>query len=473
MFRLWVAVATLVGCSSIPNPRSCVDGTCLNPEFPFCDVNGTLGGIELECIAVSCEPASFAECRGSSSVVCNGTGDDYVIEQCERGCAAAGCRLCEPNETACTNDKVARCDADGIVSVIETCGFGCADDGPRCLDLVASNSLDDVLVPSAFDVDLDLSGTVVIHVDDGTIDGAPPVPSFLIPAPASGPAIRVFFGRTIQLGDVTVIAQTATSPAVAFRARDEILVDGTVTISSAKFAPGAMYNPECAGGPYAYAANPFSAQASGGGGNATPGGAGGLVDPSYNVPPEASVAGGVSGNDEIVPLRGGCGLQGFTAGGGAIQLSAGKRIRVMDIIDVRGAAGRRTPQSGNEVPLGGGAGGGILLESSVVELAATARLLATGGSGASREADGVQSINASPAPGAACNLPNCGRGGDGASPTTSAQSGGNAMDTSQSAYTGGGGGGLGRVRINTRNGMMPASTALIAARVTYGFAITR
>lgn len=455
--------------------RSCLERECATLEFPFCDVNGTLGGVPHECIAVDCEPDVFAECREDTAVVCNATGDDYAIEPCDRGCGSVGCRLCDPNETACTNDKVATCDANGVVTIAEECSFGCATDGPRCLELVPSNLLDDVLTPNAFDIDLDLSGTVTIHVDDGSIDGAPPHASFLIPAPATGAAIRVFFAKTIRLGNVTVVAANATSPAIAFRARDAIFVEGTLAVSSnTMFAPGAMYNTECVGGPGAYSPNsPFAGVASGGGGNATSGGAGGAVSAKIIVPEEASAPGGVFGTDELVPLRGGCGVRNATAGGGAVQLSAGKRIVLNGAIDVRGGAGGRKPQSGDVIPQGGGAGGGVLLEADTIEIASTARVLATGGSGASKQADGVQSINASPALGAACSLPNCGRGGDGASPSTEAQDGGDALNVDQTMYTGGGGGGLGRLRINTGDGTMPTTTATLAARVTFGIAVSR
>ncbi|MBS1121430.1 MAG: hypothetical protein H6Q90_3658, partial [Deltaproteobacteria bacterium] len=91
------------GCTR-PNPLSCADGLCSDPGFPFCDEDGSFGDTIQTCIAVDCTPMEFATCRGDLAITCNAAGDDFDLVQCQRGCDAAGggCRLCDPNETACT-----------------------------------------------------------------------------------------------------------------------------------------------------------------------------------------------------------------------------------------------------------------------------------------------------------------------------------------------------------------------------------
>ncbi|HSK04128.1 MAG TPA: hypothetical protein VK932_22900 [Kofleriaceae bacterium] len=83
------------GCGTVANPASCADGFCHDPAFPFCDVDGTVGGgSRLTCIAVDCAPHEFAACRGDEAIVCNATGDDYDVTHCAGGCSteAGGCK---------------------------------------------------------------------------------------------------------------------------------------------------------------------------------------------------------------------------------------------------------------------------------------------------------------------------------------------------------------------------------------------
>jgi len=68
------------------NPRACPNGDCTDPSYPFCDVDGTLGGSPGECVAVTCTPMQFAECRGSDALTCNAEGNNYDSSQCEGTC---------------------------------------------------------------------------------------------------------------------------------------------------------------------------------------------------------------------------------------------------------------------------------------------------------------------------------------------------------------------------------------------------
>lgn len=94
-----VVVVGLACACSTPNPRSCADGACSDPALPFCDVDGSIAGAPLACIAVSCTPAEVAVCRGNEAVACNSTGDDYDVVACPLGCniAVGGCRACATN----------------------------------------------------------------------------------------------------------------------------------------------------------------------------------------------------------------------------------------------------------------------------------------------------------------------------------------------------------------------------------------
>lgn len=94
---LAVAAVTAVTSCSVPNPHDCSDGTCTDARYPFCDVDGHFPdsqGNTLTCVAVTCTPGEFAECRSDTAITCNSTGDNYDLIQCASGCDAAslGCR---------------------------------------------------------------------------------------------------------------------------------------------------------------------------------------------------------------------------------------------------------------------------------------------------------------------------------------------------------------------------------------------
>jgi hypothetical protein len=101
---LCTLVALIITSCTRPNPRSCADGICDDPTFPFCDVDGALEGIPLTCIAVSCTPGEVAACRGQEAIRCNATGNDYELVECALGCdeGFGGCVGCATNQQ-CTN----------------------------------------------------------------------------------------------------------------------------------------------------------------------------------------------------------------------------------------------------------------------------------------------------------------------------------------------------------------------------------
>ena len=459
----------LAGCTS-SNPRSCVDGTCGDPTFPFCDVNGTLGGVAGECIAVQCEARGFAECRGDVEVRCNAAGDGYDEVRCELGCDAVdGCRLCEPDQTACTNGAVAVCDASGAVTSTESCPLGCFASEPRCREVAPSNDVATYLDMVPVAPPLDLAAGATINATTGAIvktgGGAVEVPTFMVAAPPGGSPLRVFVADEVTLGDIQVISgETYGGPSVIVLARGEIHVAGALSVSS-----GDLVTIGCAGGTGTRRTNsPFDrASGSGGGAHATDGGRGGAItstDPDLN----GGLGGVALGTDELIPLRGGCAAGGTfyegvqplvphgARGGGAVQLTSRRRITVDGTIDVNGVGGGSTDGFSRS---GGGAGGGVLLEAPVVVLTAGA-VLARGGDGSGCLMPPLGSRCPEKGVGARVGI----AATDGATPT-----GGGREETG-----GGGGGGLGRIRINTATGAYDASSAfVIDGALTTGTIATR
>ncbi len=438
-----------LGCTK-ENPHACGDGTCNDPRFPFCDTGGTLGGAVNECVAVSCTPGAFAECRGGTSVVCDATGANYELQKCVRGCddATGGCRIDPSNDLGHYFD----------------------------------------MVPDPPDMEV-INGT--IDTSTGLVNGENTIPNFLEASPSGGVPIRVFVVRRARIVDASVASSNIATPppALAILATEDITIESFVTFpTEPNQAAGAVlggrygnFNPDCtADRGTCDGSDHIGCSGGGGGGNATAGAAGGSVTTAT-----LTVAGGGSGgaplggNDDLVPLRGGCASYGAAnirgQGGGAIQLSSSTRIRVLGRIDVRGEPGGRQKTSTGSYYLweisGGGAGGGILVEAPVVELGPSAHLDAKGGAGASSEGDGGESDSRSPSLGGSCSAQDCGRGGNGAAMDTPPEAGTSLLiDTSSPNTTaGGGGGGLGRVRINSGDGTYSKSqTTIENAVVTAG-----
>lgn len=97
-------VVLAAGCTKENPAAKCSTGTCIDPAYPFCDVDGTLSGSAGSCISVSCTPGDFKECRGDVALTCNAMGNNYDELQCQKGCTpeARGCRLCDAGTTVCT-----------------------------------------------------------------------------------------------------------------------------------------------------------------------------------------------------------------------------------------------------------------------------------------------------------------------------------------------------------------------------------
>jgi hypothetical protein len=161
--KFWWGVVVVVvvvgaGCTK-PNPRSCADGSCTDPAFPFCDFDGSVQGEAGTCIAVSCTPMEFDSCRGDQEIVCNATGDNFDVVKCPLGCSEAvgGCQPCASNDQ-CT-DETPVCDQG-------TCRTCTAD--AECDSLVCDRSAGTCVSEAA------LLYVSPVGVDDGECTKAQP-----------------------------------------------------------------------------------------------------------------------------------------------------------------------------------------------------------------------------------------------------------------------------------------------------------
>jgi hypothetical protein len=327
------------------------------------------------------------------------------------------------------------------------------------------------MVPAPPDLDLEDASfnTSTGVVTDLTTNVPITVPSFSVPAPSGGAAIRVFVANNVRITRVTVSSNVYAGPGFALLARGDIRIVGLLQIEP---SAGSMMTAGCRGGQGLLRNNSCGSSAGGGGAFATNGAKGGDV-PNNSEP--GGIGGIAAGNDKLVPLRGGCDGGGVddnggvydygsgATGGGAVQLVSRTRILVEGVVSAIGAGGEgaRYEQSDLVVGGGGGAGGGILLEAPNVELIGNAQLLATGGDGAS--ACGLANVN-------------CSAGGKGARVGIAATAGGdiNCVTDGRVTASGGGGGGLGRVRINTASGSYTkSSSAIEQCALTTGAISTR
>jgi len=424
---------------------------------------------------VACTAGAFQACRGDNiALTCNNSGTSFDEVQCAHGCdAATGCKLCEASQTVCQNGVVATCDASGAQTSTTNCPLGCFEDQPRCRDVDPSNHLGTYLDMNPTPPDLDMSSGdwYVLNDTAGTISGPQSmtvlVPNYVVTQPSGGPKLHVYVVNNLKLGSVYI-----TGPAGFDNTQSTVfLAAGDVTVSrivKLDYLAGSIANPTCSGAPgysfYAQANGAVLGYGGGGGGAVASGASGGLVDDGMTSP--ARVGGTSSGVDSLEPLVGGCAAGGFddrstndqtgelvlygAGGGGALQVTSRKTVTVSGTMAADGA-------------LGGGAGGSILLEAPVVRFAPNSKTSAVGGDG----------TGCTPA------TEFCGTRGKGGTSTNSPTNGGTisfvtAAGPNASFFAGGGGGSVGRIRVNTPTSSYSAdSTAVLDAVVTTGALKTR
>ena len=351
------------------------------------------------------------------------------------------------------------------------CGWGClTTPSPHC----------GVVVPSGGGVgSADTTGgstLVDVTLDSGTIDSesgqfgnaragssAPVGVMSGIDFELRGTNVRMFRVRSLKIiGNMQLVG----THAIAIVATDgDIEIDAVVdargpcgdgagTVQGPGGFPGGIANTNATG----------SGAGGGGHGNTTGGGGGGYGSSggyggSGGSMNPGDVGGSAGGDDPISVLWGGGGGGGAGGGGGgsggggggALQLVANTQIVIGPNGGINaGGCGGFNPNTMNGGG-GGGAGGTILLEAPVVRINGT--LAANGGGGAAGDIGGGNGqggqLGSTPANGGSGLLTgdltaNGGSGGAGS------MLGGQSATTLTCAHCGGGGGAVGRIRLNTR-----------------------
>jgi hypothetical protein len=511
-WRVWVVGLALAACTK-PNPAAtCADGTCIDPNFPICDVDGSLTGDPGTCVSMGCTGGEFKSCSdtstalvcaadgskfesttcalgcdpttgcktctagtfqscqdASTALTCDASGADVTPTTCPNGCdMTLGCRACMPSQTTCANGITETCDAAGNISGHEACVLGCSSDATRCATLDPSNNLGMFYDMTADPQDLTLSGSLDLKDGKLTSGGTTTtLTSFSVAAPTGGAPIRVFVGKHVTIGDLSVIDSSGIrglGRAIAVLATGDLDVTGRVSVTT-----GAVDVAGCTGSDGTSAGDIMlgATSGAGGGGHASAGAAGGAVPGMVSGAP----GGTISGSAQLVPLRGGCPGGRFgtsnsltNRGGGAIQLVSLTAATVTGTVVVDGTPGTLGASAG-------GGGGGILIEAPSVTFDPSAKLLGRGGGGTSGNQITTAPLDDAGAPqGALCGPVDikCGVGGNGAAPMTVATMGGDTgtpitSGVTQIYFAGSGGGGIGRIRINTSDANFATSASVIVA----------
>lgn len=444
MKLLWAVALAAVGACTTPNTtKACSEGSCLNPEFPYCDTEGVISGEPGTCIAVTCTPGEIETCLGDDALTCNATGDGYEHLTCDLGCSATPkphCKYIEPRYLP------------------EMCDMAASDES---LVVNGSTSLDPNL-------DSNCNGGVVSQ--------------------AGAAGICVLRYRQIAItanGQLKLTGKSDTGApdtvgrVVAFVADEQLSIDGSLDIS----ADGPVNGPGgglmvSGGGAQLVSADLHKAGAGAGGqtagapgGSTTTDGDGGIGGLATADPALLSVLfGGAAAN-----RGGGMGpvtLGGGGGGGGATLVSCKGSISISGVIDAGGGGGTGGRELfGADTPAwGGGAGGYVVLQAKRIEV--TGQVFANGGGGGTGMAadllpgaDGADGLRSAtmPAPGSSGKNGggNGGRGGVGImQPTAGGKS--TAIPTSD-ASPGGGGGSVGFLQTYTPDGIEPMLSGATAS----------
>lgn len=197
--RLWVAILAF-GCGSTANPRSCIDGSCTDSRYPYCDVEGLFEEPQT-CVEVTCAPGEIKGCRGDLAITCNTAGNNFDLVACPNGCDETGCiaqvdctsnAQCTNPAPICGQDMTCRgcssddecgstvCELDTGACTAETAvvyasptgsqGADCSLATPcsltRALQLVTVGATGKTLrlIPGEYSSDLAFSGNVIVNV---------------------------------------------------------------------------------------------------------------------------------------------------------------------------------------------------------------------------------------------------------------------------------------------------------------------
>lgn len=407
-----------------------------------------------------CEPGAPLECQGDEIVLCGEDGMSRQTVACEISCDpdTLSC-TCEPETSSCSDSVESVCDADGHATP-RACALGCFDD-TRCADVDASNRLTQFLDDAEGGPALDLpDGTII---DTGTqeiiVDGLPiDITPVLLAAPADPGGIEVLVFAVSSLS-ITGDVVTRGGPALAFVSDGDVAIGGVVRALAGPGLDGT------GGGDNLVVCGSSVGHISGrgGGGFGGRGGDGGDITDG----PTGGAGGAIVGDETMIPLRGGGQDPSFLGAGGALQIVSRSRISVSE-----GGAINAGGIAGMDNRTGGSAGGGVLLEAPVVVVAgAGSAIAANGGGGGCGGGTVTQSAEAGRLDdqrAAGCLSSDNGDGGRGGAGDTPNGLPGQSIGGCP-VVAGQGGGGVGRIRINTAGGTFaPADGAIVSPPASVG-----
>ncbi|HEY1557196.1 MAG TPA: hypothetical protein VGF94_20310 [Kofleriaceae bacterium] len=359
--------------------------------------------------------------------------------------------VCPSAAVSCLDaNTLLTCTMPGVVGTLTACAWGCdpIDGAAKCYAVVPAGGgvLPGDVMPDSMLGDVTITGTVTLDADAGTIStGGGSVAGFTYQLNGN---VAVFRLASLTI-EGTLVANG--SHPVALVANGDITIEGFVDgrggcvgLAGGPGGGSGGNRTETGGGSGGGQFGQMN-DGGGGGGHGGSGGSGGSHDSQM-------AAGGSSFGDEVISTLagggGGGGGQGSGGGGGGgIQLVSNGTITIAagGGINVGGCGGQNngSPSGG-----GGGAGGTILLEAPAITIVGA--LAANGGGGGGGGPSGMSgsagSLDRTPAAGGLAGASG-GRGGMGAAGAT--RDGAVGFDAN---YSGGGGGAIGRIRINSRRG---------------------
>jgi hypothetical protein len=406
------------GCTK-PNPASCEDNHCADPELPFCDVDGSIAGTPNTCIAIECTAGEFNSCRDDRALICSASGDDYELVDCEYGCSAeaGGCGACNTSD----------CEKHIIPKYLPTI---CNQLSPRAALTISTDTM--------LDTSDNASCTSIV-------------------AQATGPEICVQHYGTITIERNQTLTATGTR-VLALVADRALTVDGILDL-------GGSLNANGAGGGFLRSGTGTGA-AGGGAGYRTAGGSGA----SETVDGGAANAGSPASNPSLLTeLFGGTRAMDSTAtnavngggGGGATLISCRATASVPGLVDAGGGGGGAgflaSPSFQYKFPSGGGAGGTIVLQG--MQVSVMGEIYANGGGGGAGGAPAIPGTDALRSTSAAAGgIGQNGAGGGGAGGTASPPENGQKPTTG--SFGGAGGGSAGFILVYVPSTVVPTLTAL-------------
>jgi hypothetical protein len=410
--------------------QACSAGSCNDPAFPYCDVEGTISGEPGTCIAVSCTPGNIETCLGDVALTCNTTGDGYDHVPCELGCESATSPHCAYIEPRYVPDA---CDTRADT------------------DLVINSA-------GSFDPNLDS------NCNGGLIEQS------------GGPSICVVHHKTITIEAAGVLRVLGTVPKgtsrpVALVADERFAIEGTLDLAARGFMNGPGGGITTSGGPIGITSTTVHVGGGGSGGK-TAGAAGAsatvdggaangglqMADPALL----SALIGGAAAGGPMDPTTGGYG--GGGGGGAATLISCFGELTINGTVNAGGGGGSGG-QVGIGIPapgFGGGAGGYVVLQGR--RIAVTGGVFANGGGGgagaSSTPAPGLpgKDAYASSSQEAQGGQPDAdaGRGGAGGVGTRVPTIG--LKPTATVGRGGGGGGSVGFLQTYTPEGIEPTLT---------------